>query len=38
MLKMIATIKEAVNTSGEYLAGGTDYMDRIRHHLVNEID
>ncbi len=33
---MISTVQEATNLSGEYLAGGTDYMDRLRHHLVNE--
>ncbi len=33
---MITKIEDAIKESGEYLAGGTDYMDRLRHHLVNE--
>lgn len=32
---MITTIEQATSTSGEFLAGGTDYMDRLRHHLAN---
>ena len=32
---MITTIQQATQATGSYLAGGTDYMDRRRHHLVN---
>ncbi|MFT5195943.1 MAG: xanthine dehydrogenase YagS FAD-binding subunit [Candidatus Promineifilaceae bacterium] len=34
---MITTTIEGVTTAqGNFLAGGTDYMDRLRHHLVGE--
>ncbi|MFK7805565.1 MAG: xanthine dehydrogenase family protein subunit M [Anaerolineae bacterium] len=31
---MIKTITDATSTQGHFLAGGTDYMDRLRHHLI----
>ena len=33
---MIKTINDAISEKGDYLAGGTDYMDRKRHHLIGD--
>ncbi|MEM8857514.1 MAG: FAD binding domain-containing protein [Chloroflexota bacterium] len=37
---MITTVEQAAKSNGEFLAGGTDYMDRLRHHLAsgNSVD
>ena len=33
---MITTVEQATAEKGHYLAGGTDYIDRLRHHLIGE--
>ena len=33
---MITTVEQAISTPGDFRAGGTDYMDRVRHHLIGD--
>ncbi len=35
-MNSVTTVEQAIEAKGAYLAGGTDYMDRMRHHLTNE--
>ena len=35
-MNTITTVAQAIEAQGAFLAGGTDYMDRVRHHLTNK--